>query len=229
VFPLEGIFVQVVRGGPVQPGDTIEVTYPDEVAPDEARRMKRELRRMALDRRRSMTAEQVARSSRAVWERIERTDQFAAAVRIAFYVSSKDNEVDTLDAIDRCIERGVEVLVPVVDRGQQAMAWSRIRSRDVLEPATFGILEPPPEVREPADPRYAAVAIVPGIAFDDACRRIGYGGGYYDRFIAEFTGLTIAPAYQIQIVPRIYPEPHDLTVDRVVTETAVYDRAGPTA
>ena len=219
VFPLEGIFVRVLSGGTVRPNDSIEVTYPAEISPDETLRLKRELRRMALDRRRSLTLDEAAQSSRAIWERIERMDEFRAARCIAFYVSSKDNEVDTHAAIDRCIERDVEVLVPIVERGRHTMTWSRIRSRDVLEPANFGILEPPPDAREPADPHGADLVVVPGIAFDGACRRIGYGGGYYDRFMAEFDGLAIAPAHEVQMVPRIYPEPHDLSVDRVITKT----------
>jgi len=222
VFPLEGIFVKVLRGGTVRPGDPIEVSYPEEVAPDEAIRLKRELRRMALDRRRSLGLDEVVRSSRAVWDRIEQMDEFSSARCIAFYVSSKDNEIDTFAAIDRCIERDVEVLVPIVERGQHSMIWSRIRSRDVLEPANFGILEPPAEAREPVDPHRADLVIVPGIAFDTGCGRIGYGGGYYDRFMAEFDGLAVAPAHHVQMVPRIYPEPHDLTVARVVTEHAAY-------
>ncbi len=224
VFPLEGIFVKVLSGGTVRPGDPIEVTYPEEISLDEALRLKRELRRMALERRRSLTPEEVARSSRAVWDRIERMDEFRTARCVAFYVSSKDNEVDTHAAIDRCIERDVEVLVPIVERGQHSMAWSRIRSLDVLEPANFGILEPPEAAREPVEPHRADIVIVPGIAFDTACRRIGYGGGYYDRFLSEFNGLAIAPAHQVQIVPRIYPEPHDLNVARLVTEHAVYGK-----
>jgi len=224
VFPLEGIFVKVLSSGTVRPGDPIEVTYPKDISLDEALRLKRELRRMALDRRRSLGPDEVARSSRAIWGRIEQMDEFSSARCIAFYVSSKDNEVDTHAAIDRCIERDVEVLVPIVERGQRSMIWSRIRSRDVLEPANFGILEPPAEVREPVDPHRAGIAIVPGIAFDDACRRIGYGGGYYDRFMAGFDGLAIAPAHHVQIVPRIYSEPHDLAVARVVTEHATYTR-----
>jgi len=222
VFPLEGIFVKVLNGGTVRPDDPIEVTYPEEISLDEANRLKGELRRMALDRRRSLSPDEVARSSRAVWDRIERIDEFQTARCIAFYVSSKDNEVDTHAAIDRCIERDIEVLVPIVERGQHSMIWSRIRSRDVLEPANFGILEPPPEARERVDPRRANLAIVPGIAFDTGCRRIGYGGGYYDRFMAEFDGPTIAPAHHVQIVPRIYSEPHDLNVAQVVTDMEVY-------
>ncbi len=222
VFPLEGVFVKVLTGGMVRPGDPIEVSYPDEIPLDETRRLKREQRRMALDRRRALTREDAARLSRVIWDRIEQTDEFAAAACIAFYVSSKDNEVDTHAAIDRCIDRGVEVLVPVVERGERTMHWSRIRSRDVLVPANFGILEPPADVQDLVGPSQADVAIVPLIAFDDACRRIGYGGGYYDRFLAEFSGRTIAPAFETQHLPRIYPEPHDRPIDRIVTESDTY-------
>jgi len=222
VFPLEGIFVKVLGNGTVRPEDRIEVSYPSEIPPEESHRLKRELRRMALDRRRALTADQVDGAGRSIWDRIERMDEFQTAKCVAFYVSSKDNEVDTHAAIDRCLARDIEVLVPVTDHGRHTMTWSRIRSRDVLEPAGFGILEPPADRREPADPYRAEVAVVPGIAFDDACRRIGYGGGYYDRFMGEFDGITIAPAFDTQIVPRIYPEPHDLAVDFIVTETETY-------
>lgn len=219
VMPVEGIFSKVIKGGTVRSGDNIEVAYPDEIGPDETVRVKREMRRLALERRRALDDQHSGAAARAIWARIEAMEVYAEAKRIVFYVSSKDNEVDTTKAMDRAIDRGIEVIVPIVEPGARTMVWSRLESRNQLVPGTFGILEPRPEERNLVDPGTADVIIVPLIAFDSHRRRIGYGGGFYDRFLSTFDGPTISPAFSVQQMPRIYTGPHDITINHIVTET----------
>jgi 5-formyltetrahydrofolate cyclo-ligase len=104
------------------------------------------------------------------------------------------------------------------------MLWSELKSLDELETSTFDILEPREDSIRPVQPGDTDVAIVPGIAFDRTCHRIGYGGGYYDRFLARFRGNKIALAYEVQLYDSIPAEPHDLSVDIIVTEDRTIHR-----
>jgi 5-formyltetrahydrofolate cyclo-ligase len=95
-----------------------------------------------------------------------------------------------------------------------------------LVPGPYGILEPRRDTREYVVPPDDAPVIVPGIAFSPAGHRIGYGKGYYDRFLAAHHGLKLGLAYEMQIVPSIPSDTHDVPVDLVITETATYDCRG---
>ena len=172
-----------------------------------------------------MAADDVAAKSRAIVEQLDRLEAVRGAAAVLCYVSSKDNEVDTHGLIERLLGRGAEVLVPV-SQPEGVLAWSRIEGLDELVPGRFGILEPKAAcLRIASSPPHAAV-VVPGIAFAPEGYRIGYGGGYYDRFLAKHPGPKIGLAFACQIIPAFEHGPHDVPVDSVVTENDVYrDRA----
>nr|HPK00418.1 5-formyltetrahydrofolate cyclo-ligase [Candidatus Hydrogenedentota bacterium] len=115
------------------------------------------------------------------------------------------------------------VLVPVT-LGKGRMLWSRLESMEELAPAAFGVLEPRPEYRRDMAPPADSVVLVPGLAFTESGWRIGYGGGYFDRFLAEFPGTKIAIAYALQLIPEMPAEAHDIPMDIIVTESRVYRR-----
>jgi 5-formyltetrahydrofolate cyclo-ligase len=81
----------------------------------------------------------------------------------------------------------------------------------------------------PADPGRVGFALTPGVAFDRRARRLGYGGGFYDRLLAgglpEGTPL-VSGAFEVQIVDEVPTDPHDASVDFVITEKEVYARDG---
>jgi 5-formyltetrahydrofolate cyclo-ligase len=201
----------VLSGGEIKPGDTIRAHIT-------AKELKRAIRANALAARRAFTPEDVAQKSAAILQRLRSLPEFQPARAILTYVSSKDNEVDTMPLIRSALEANRTVLVPVAVPSTGGMVWSEFKSLDELEPSTFDILEPPEDSIRPVQPTKTDVAIVPGIAFDTACHRIGYGGGYYDRFLATFGGKKIALAYEVQVCDSIPAEPHDLPVDIIVTE-----------
>jgi 5-formyltetrahydrofolate cyclo-ligase len=179
------------------------------------------MRKETLAARRSLTPDELARRSRAIAERLNSIPEFRDARALLIYVSSKDNEVDTLEPIRNALDDNRMVLVPVAMPSTREILWSQLRSLDDLEPSTFGILEPRNDRVRPVEPTEADVAIIPGIAFDAAGHRIGYGGGYYDRFLGKFRGTKIALAYELQIRDSIPIEPHDLPVDVIVTEQRI--------
>ena len=217
IMPREGIFARVISGGKIRPGDTIKVNL-------SVRERKRAIRAKALAARRALTPDEVAQKSEAILRRLRSLGEFASARAILTYVSSKDNEVDTLPLIRSALETNRTVLVPLAVPSTREMVWSELKSLDELEPSTFGILEPKEDCRRPVQPDETDAAIVPGIAFDTAGHRIGYGGGYYDRFLDTFRGKRIALAYEVQVYESIPSEPHDLPVDIIITEERAITR-----
>lgn len=179
---------------------------------------KSEIRKRCLEARRAMAPQDAAAKSHAIAQRLESLPVFAEAVGVLCYVASKDNEVDTRGLIGARLERGIAVLVPIAE-AEGRMAWSQLRALDELAPGRFGILEPRPECRRIVTPPPEAPVIVPGIAFSPEGHRVGYGGGYYDRFLDAPRGPAIGLAYEIQIVAPWKTATHDIPVDFVVTET----------
>ena len=232
IMPREGIFARVISGGEIRPGDTIKVTRLGDVLashnaqqPAEENRSdkdrKRAIRAEVLAARRALTSDEAAQKSTAILDRLRSLPEFESARALLVYVSSKDNEVDTLRLISSAIESGRKVLVPIAVTSTRQMVWSELRSLDELHKSTFGIMEPKEDCVRPAQHNKSDLALVPGIAFDVAGRRIGYGGGYYDRFLAAFSGKKVALAYELQVYESIPSEPHDLPVDVIVTEDRI--------
>lgn len=133
------------------------------------------------------------------------------------YVSVND-EVDTLHIINYLLQKGKKVAVPKCGRVGH-MDFYFISSLDELSPSMYGIPEPEGEKSKKVDVVKDALCIVPGIAFDISGRRIGYGGGYYDRFIEKHSDmLTVGFCYDNLIYDNVPYEKHDRCVDYIITE-----------
>lgn len=189
--------------------------------------------RQLTEAKRSLRKEMIAwRSSLAVEEVLQKSEQIAAAIRtvpeyknakaILFYVSAKPNEVDTHSLIREALSGNVRVLVPSTDFDRNELIISEIKDMIELAPARYGLLEPRRDSLVPTDPGEADVIIVPGVAFDRHCRRIGFGGGYYDRLLADSKATTIALGYEGQMVERVPVDANDIPVDIIVTESGIY-------
>ncbi|MDI3328850.1 MAG: 5-formyltetrahydrofolate cyclo-ligase [Alicyclobacillaceae bacterium] len=133
------------------------------------------------------------------------------------------SEVDIRPAVDRARRRGMTVAFPKVRPDGDLEAIPALRWED-LRAGAFGIPEPEGNPVEPA--RIDAV-LVPGIAFDRLGRRLGYGKGYYDRFLRRVPGAAKAGvAFAGQWVDRLPADPHDVPVDYVITEEGIWDVRG---
>ena len=142
--------------------------------------------------------------------------------------ASFGTELQTDELLRRVLDDGKELVLPRVERGGLGFYEVRDLARD-LTPGTWGIREPGPDRCPPADAGGVGFALIPGVAFDRRARRLGYGGGYYDRLLAgglpEGTPL-VSGAFEVQIVDGVPTDPHDAPVDVVVTEKGVYARDG---
>jgi len=135
------------------------------------------------------------------------------------------SEVDVLPVITWCWQHDIRISVPRTVPADRRLVFHRIRSLEETAPAApYGIREPRPDLPEVTDPSQIAMIIVPGAAFDTDRNRLGYGGGYYDRYLKKLADTTdslpvlVAACYEQQIVDRIPVEAHDRKLDLIITE-----------
>jgi len=126
------------------------------------------------------------------------------------------SEPDIKPALEHALAQGKAIYLPCCEPATRIMTFRCVHSLDELIPGEHNIPEPPPH-HLALSTQHLALALVPGLAFDEAGYRLGYGGGYYDRFLANFQGSTLGVCYamMIQAIPT---SPHDLPVDVVITE-----------
>lgn len=181
---------------------------------------KRSLRKEAISRRKKYSEEERVLMSGRIMERILELDEFRTAQTVFLYMDISQ-EVKTGALIDCCLKMGKRVAVPRVEGN--VMHFYEIDSPDHLMKGTMGIPEPDPAVCPCADTEEQALMIMPGVAFDRKLGRIGYGGGFYDRYLAEHPHHpTVAVAYECQIFDEIPCEDTDLRPQMLVTEQGCY-------
>ncbi len=137
------------------------------------------------------------------------------------------SEVQTLPIITTLLEAGKTVAVPLTIVQEKRLCSIIIKNPEKdLVPGYCGIPEPRPTriPKKTVAPGGIDLVIVPGSVFDQQGGRLGYGGGYYDRFLSRKApqATRIALAYELQIVDKIHLQPHDQTMDMVITENTIY-------
>lgn len=173
--------------------------------------------------RSSISFEARTKADTAILENLQSLPEFQAARTVLSYLSFGD-EVDTRSAIELAWASNKEVALPRTVRRQHRLRFYRIDNFDGLVPASFGGLEPKCEkdLRVHARSVEDAICIVPGIVYDRRGFRLGYGGGYYDRFIDRFAGTTIGVCREATLSKRNLPtDEFDRRVDILVTDAQV--------
>ena len=129
------------------------------------------------------------------------------------------SEINTIKYVEDFLNEGKKIIIPYTDMKNKVMYGIEINTLDGLEKNKFGILEPT-DISEIFNKEDIDLIIMPGVAFDRSGNRIGYGGGYYDKFLCGMSSdiPTIALAYDIQILEEVPSEKHDIKVDMVITE-----------
>lgn len=126
-------------------------------------------------------------------------------------------EPDLLPLATLALSQGKKVGFPISHPDIRAMSFCAIRDPSELSEGTYGIPEPPAGGEILNDAPHA-LCLVPALAFDRYGYRLGYGGGYYDRFLAEFHGVSLAPTYHTLLCDRLPIDPYDRSVDLLITE-----------
>lgn len=134
---------------------------------------------------------------------------------------SAGREINTEPLIRAMWEQGKRVAVPKCIPKTKEMIFHSITSYSQLETVYFGLKEPVPEKTELVRKDEIDLAVIPGLIFDKRGYRIGFGGGYYDRWLSDYSGESISLALQMQVGEKIPEESFDLPVKKIITESEV--------
>ena len=173
---------------------------------------KQALRRQIRELKRGMTTQQIAEASAVLGQKFVQTELYQNAAVIYGYLPY-NQEVRTVPILERALADGKRVAVPKV-YGEE-MRFIYISDFTQVEAGFAGIPEPVADGPVAQDPH--ALVLMPGLVFDKEGHRIGYGGGFYDRFLAqEPEHPTIALCYEFQMLPSLETEEFDIPVDCVL-------------
>ena len=173
---------------------------------------KQELRRAIRERKRAMTEEEIVERSNALAEKFYNSPAYQAASTIYGYLPY-NQEVRTVPMLQRALDEGKRVAVPKV-YGEE-MRFIYLEDLTQVSKGYAGIPEPIADAPVAEDQQ--ALVLMPGLAFDPRGHRIGYGGGFYDRFLAkEPHHPTLALCYEFQMQAHLDTEEFDIPVDTVL-------------
>ena len=173
---------------------------------------KKELRRTIRERKRAMTEEEIVSRSEKLGQLFAQSEAYKAAKTIYGYLPY-NQEVRTVPMLEQALKDGKRVAVPKVYGDE--MKFLYLDDLTQVEKGYAGI--PEPIADDPLADDDTALVLMPGLAFDPAGHRIGYGGGFYDKFLAaEPNHPTLALCYEFQMLPELHTEEHDIPVDTVL-------------
>jgi 5-formyltetrahydrofolate cyclo-ligase len=185
--------------------------------------LKKEIRRKALRLREQQTEKD--QLSEKILKTFVDLPSFATARTVLVYLHHK-SEVRTTAAVENMLRSDQRIIVPFVDGGQ--LELFHLEDFDELEPGAFEILEPAQDLRRLPGKQVSVgeldLVMVPGVAFDKRGGRLGYGKGYYDKFLAQTRLETelVGLAFEVQVFPEIPMGQSDMFVDKLITETGIY-------
>lgn len=130
---------------------------------------------------------------------------------------SNPPEVDTFQIIRKAWEEGKKVVIPKCYPKERKMAFRKLSYFSQLESVYSGLLEPIETETEEVLKDQIDMLIVPGLAFTVEGYRLGFGGGYYDRYLKDYKGKTISLAFQVQILSSLPIEEHDIPVGKIIS------------
>lgn len=185
---------------------------------------KNEIRKLMLKRRESLAPQIVEKNSREIAKKIICMSELIKSSIIMCYIDFR-NEVKTGDIIRTCLSVKKRIVVPLVIKGNERMlAASEIFDPESeLERGTFGVWEPKKDCIRIIDPKSIDIVIIPGVAFDYSRNRLGFGAGYYDRFLQSVRKdcFKIGICHDLQLCTKIPCDSFDIPMDRVVTECRI--------
>ena len=180
---------------------------------------KDEIRSVMRAKRRALSAETAAKNSAEISKRLFALPEFRRSETVMVYMSAfKEPSTDAI--LDRVLSEK-RAVVPVCDTEKHTIIPSYINSKNDLASGAYGIREPKNIMK--ADIDDIDLALVPGLAFDLHGARIGFGEGYYDRFLSEFRGVKLGICHDFQLLSEIPSLDHDSAMDIIITEKRTAD------
>jgi len=181
--------------------------------------VKEQIRKQVLNARVGLPAAERRSRSGAIEQILFSLPEFRGADLVLFFASFQ-SEVDTHHMIRSALGIGKRVALPKV-KGKQLELLEIGNFETDVSPGAWGIPEPDSGKRVHLED--IGLIVVPGAAFDERGNRVGYGGGFYDRLLPAYAGPTVALAYELQVIPAVPADPHDVPVKKIVTETRIID------
>ena len=181
-----------------------------------------EIRKKILNIRNNLTKETLNDFNKDIFNTLINSDIYINAKNIFIYISF-GSEVETKKIIEHAISIGKNIYVPKTDKNIKEMIAVKIHNFDNMTVDKWGILEPTIVDKNLVGNKFDLI-IMPGVAFDITGNRIGYGGGYYDKYIYQLKNkpTILALAYEFQIINNIIAESHDIKLDYIITENNFY-------
>jgi len=182
------------------------------------------IRKLFISKRDSLTPIEREKRSALICDRLQQLNEYKKANSYLLY-SSFRSEVMTDHLIPKILSEGKRLAFPITDRGAKRLRLCEIKNGlEDLIPSTYGIKEPKPIRDRFLSPEEIDLFLVPGVAFDLSGTRLGFGGGYYDRLLANVPKKRIwALAYEIQIASDLPCAPNDVKMQKIITESRVID------
>ena len=192
--------------------------YPQNTVRDQ----KNALREKYRAERAAMDAAQRAIRDEAIANAAANMASFRLAEYVLMYAPTGE-EIDVTAIARRALELGKRVMYPVCSKTEHTMVYHEIRSLDELTPGAFDLLEPSPDAPDydPERDTGAAICFVPGLVYDKAGYRVGYGKGFYDRYLSAFAGCKIGVVYSDYILRQVPRGRFDVKVDILLCEKGV--------
>ena len=184
---------------------------------------KKALRKKIIALRDMLSPAEIKEKSALIAEKLYSLPAYTQAEKIMFFIDF-GSEVSTRKMVEETIKRGKVALAPKALPKTRELIPSQILDWDSdLAPGAYNIPEPRDDALRPCEPEDIDLLIVPGVAFDLKGNRLGYGGGYYDRFFSMLKPgvLLVALVFDLQIEPEIPVDEWDRRVDMVITEKRI--------
>lgn len=181
--------------------------------------MKNAIRKQVLEVRSKLSDNEVYRLSENIFLNLRENSFFNNSAYVMIYLDFKQ-EVKTDFIINYCLEHGKKVYIPICIPETHEICISRITNLKELQSGHYGIREPKEEYIRLSDSNLIDLVLIPGVAFDSVGNRIGFGAGYYDRFMKRLQPKAVkaALAYSFQIVDIVPSNDYDIPADYIVTE-----------
>lgn len=180
---------------------------------------KKTIRLELLHKRKSLDKVTKAKNDIVICKSICDTTEFKNAENVLIFAPAKD-EFDVSYIVERCREQHKRVYYPRCTDKEGNMKFCKVDGFGDLSPGMYGILEPKPTCREYTFHK-DDIVIVPCLSVDRHFNRLGYGKGYYDRFLKEFQGVSICPCYSEMFSDELPTDEFDIKINIIVTDKEV--------
>ncbi|MCT4507653.1 MAG: 5-formyltetrahydrofolate cyclo-ligase [Tepidibacter sp.] len=185
--------------------------------------MKKEFRKKVISDRKKQNPELINLNSELIFQNLLKLDEIEKANVIMAYLDF-NSEVKTDNIINYFLSQNKKIVVPLSIVDEKKLLLSEIKDiKNEVYIGTYGIREPKPKFIRPVDAKNIDIVIVPAVAYDTNGYRLGYGGGYYDRFLESLRDdcITIGIAFEIQVFDKVPKEDHDAKLNYIITEKRI--------